>query len=214
MAHASRWSNRVPTAEEHDAASRDPDALLMLDFQSGSLEAFEELFARHARAVVNYAFRFVRDRAVAEELAQEVFLRVHDAAGGYRPGARFTTWLYRIATNVCLNEVRRPRFKAHHKAIDAEHGGWEAAHALQIEDGRPAPDTLLHRDDLRQVIRQGLDSLPFKQRLAFVLNKYQGLSYAEVAEVMKTSEKAVKSLIHRAKESLAERLRPMMPGLL
>ncbi len=200
--------------EEHEAVSMDPDALLMLDFQAGRLEAFEELFARHARAVVNYAFRFVRDRAVAEELAQEVFLRIHDAAGGYHPEARFTTWLYRIATNVCLNEVRRPRFKARHEAISADRDNPEAAYAVRIVDGRPAPDAILHQHDLRRAIKQGLDSLPEKQRLAFVLSKYQGLSYAEVAEVMKTTEKAVKSLIHRAKESLAERLRPMMPELL
>ncbi len=201
-------------ADEHVAASHDPDALLMLDFRAGKLEAFEELFARHVRAVVNYAFRFVRNRAIAEELAQEVFLRVHDAAGSYQPDAKFTTWLYRIATNLCLNEVRRPRFKAHHDTIAAETTDREELHSVPIEDGRPAPDVVVQQSDLRRAIGQGLASLPEKQRLAFILSKYQGLSYAEVAEVMKTSEKAVKSLIHRAKESLAQRLRPLMPELL
>ena len=191
-------------------AASDQDTRLMLAFREGSLEAFEELFSRHAYAIVNYAYRFVRDRAVAEELAQEVFLRVHDAAGSYRPSARFSTWLYRIATNVCLNEVRRPRFKARHDSLDAETTDPGAEPRIQIRDANPDPEAQAARLDLVRMLRGALQALPEKQRVAFILNKYAELSYTEVAEVMNTSEKAVKSLIHRAKEGLASKLRPLI----
>ena len=201
--------------DESQARVVDVDVQLMLQFKSGSLEAFEELFSRYAKPVMNFAYRFVRNREIAEELVQEIFLRVHDAAPGYRPDARFTTWLYRIATNICLNEIRRPRFKAIHESLntpaDCRHDG----SARDLEDtSRVGADTLLERRAVSSALRTALAGLPEKQRVAFVLNKYQELSYAEVAEVMKTSEKAVKSLIHRAKEAMAERLRPLMPGLL
>src|SRR6266511_1499471 len=97
--------------EETRDGSLDTDAQLMLRFQAGDLRAFESLFWRHSRPLVNFAYRFVRSRETAEELAQEVFLRVHDAAPLYRAQAKFTTWLYRIATNVCLNRGRRSSFR-------------------------------------------------------------------------------------------------------
>jgi RNA polymerase sigma-70 factor (ECF subfamily) len=199
--------------DERVAAASDQDVRLMLAFREGSLEAFEELFSRHARAMVNFAYRYVRDRAVAEELAQEIFLRVHDAAWSYRPSARFTTWLYRIATNVCLNEVRRPRFKAPHDSLDAERAEPGAEPPIDLPDRNPGPEAQALRRDRSRVLKQALESLPEKQRLAFILNKYAELSYTEVAEVMRTSEKAVKSLIHRAKEGLAAKLRPRLEEL-
>jgi RNA polymerase sigma-70 factor (ECF subfamily) len=199
--------------DERMAAASDQDARLMLAFREGSLEAFEELFSRHARAMVSFAYRFVRDRAVAEELAQEVFLRVHDAAWSYRPSARFSTWLYRIATNVCLNEVRRPRFRVRHDSLDAEGADPGAGPRLDVADRTPGPEDQVLRVDRFRVLKEALESLPEKQRLAFILNKYAELSYAEVAEVMRTSEKAVKSLIHRAKEGLAAKLRPLLEEL-
>ena len=140
---------------------------------------------------------------------------MHDAAPAYRPDARFTTWLYRIATNVCLNEIRRPRFKAIHESLDLLADCEPDGAVRELADTSLAgADALLERRAVSSALRNALERLPEKQRVAFVLNKYQELSYAEVAEVMKTSEKAVKSLIHRAKEAMAERLRPLMPGLL
>src|SRR5512140_2032206 len=105
-----RWNPLAAAAELTERQVADPDVQLMLRFQNGDLEAFEMLFSRHVRGVVNFAYRFVRNRDLAEELAQEIFLRVHDAGQSYRATARFTTWLYRIATNACLNELRRPEF--------------------------------------------------------------------------------------------------------
>ncbi len=181
----------------------DSDARLMLRFKDGDTDAFELLFSRHLRAIINFSFRFVRNRAMAEELAQEIFLKVYAGASGYEAQAKFTTWLYRIATNVCLNEVRKPRFLAVHEPL---------AEALRIGSAEAHGDRL-QRQAVSRAIRQALDQLPGKQRVAFILNKYQELSYAEVSEIMGTSEQAVKSLIHRAKETLAEKLKPSLPEL-
>ena len=112
------WNLLAVMREDTQPAALDIDVELMLGFQAGDLQAFEKLFSRHARSVVNFAYRFVRNREVAEELAQEIFLKVHDAAPEYRAEAKFTTWLFRIATNVCLNEIRRPYFKATHRSLD------------------------------------------------------------------------------------------------
>ncbi len=191
----------------------DPDAELMLRFKAGDPGAFESLFARYARSMVSFAFRFVRNREIAEELAQEIFLRVNDAASCYRPDARFTTWLFRIATNVCLNEVRRPHYRVVHESLDAADD--PGARQLELADTTHAgAEALLEQRAVSQALRRALEELPEKQRVAFILNKYQELSYAEVAEVMRTSEKAVKSLIHRAKESMAESLRPLLQELI
>jgi RNA polymerase sigma-70 factor (ECF subfamily) len=195
---------------KRQAAPVDADAELMLRFQGGDAVAFETLFVRHSRAMVNFAYRFVRSREVAEELAQEIFIRLHDAAPSYRVEARFTTWLYRIATNVCLNEVRRPHYRAPHRSIETGGRDEGEGRPLDLEDTRmEGPDRALERKSVLEALRAELDRLPDKQRVAFLLNKYQELSYAEVAEVMRTTEKAVKSLIHRAKEALAERLHPL-----
>jgi RNA polymerase sigma-70 factor (ECF subfamily) len=196
-------------------AEVDADACLMLRFQNGDVHAFETLFSRHAHALVNFAYRFVRNREIAEELAQEVFLRVYDAAATYRVEARFRTWLYRIATNLCLNELRRPRRRAAHESLDSPSGDKTQGRPMDlVDDARPDPEAQLGRRDVAREIARALGKLPEKQRTAFVLNKYQELSYLEVAEVMNSTEKAVKSLIHRAKEGIAAQLAPLMRELM
>ena len=198
--------------EETVPEALDADAQLMLRFKAGDTEAFDQLFSKHTRAMINFAYRFVRDRQVAEELAQEIFLRVYEAASGYRVQSRFTTWLYRIATNVCLNEVRKPRFRAAHQPLSGQQAQDPGPVSGRSQNG--GPQRLLERQAISRALKEALDRIPEKQRVAFILNKYEELSYAEVAGIMKISEKAVKSLIHRAKETLAQRLRPLMPELL
>lgn len=206
------WYSRMRMTEENAPDIVDADAQLMLRFKAGEAEAFDQLFARHTHAMINFAFRFVRDRRIAEELAQEVFLRVYEGAAHYTVKSRFTTWLYRIATNVCLNEIRKPQFRAVHRALSMEQ---EPDRGVLSADGaRDGPAKALERKAIARVLREAMDGMAEKQRTAFLLNKYQDLSYTEVAGIMKTSEKAVKSLIHRAKETLAERLKPLMPELL
>lgn len=211
MEAALQDSYRIPMTE--DTAIEDTDADLMLRFKAGDARAFDRLFARHTRAVVNFAYRFVRNRGSAEDLAQEIFLRVYEAAPGYKVQAKFTTWLYRIATNVCLNEVRKPHVRA---ALNNEEDCGDIG-KVEISGMDNAPvlqDRLLEQQAVFRALGQALEQLPEKQKAAFILNKYQDLSYGEVAGIMKISEKAVKSLIHRAKETLAEKLKPLLPELI
>ena len=194
---------------------RDLDAQLMVRFREGDAGAFDTLFRKHMARIVNYAYRFVRNRDIAEELAQEVFLKVYKNSGGYKAQAKFTTWLYTIATNICLNEVRKPQFQAIHQPLFLAQEGNGGEEEIRIEAGTTeGPDVLMERRALEAVIKDALEQIPEKQRIAFILNKYQELSYAEVAGVLEISEKAVKSLIHRAKEALADRLKPLMHELL
>ena len=202
----------MPMIDEDNPEVCDADAQLMLRFKRGDSAAFDQLFARHTRAMINFAYRFVRDRRVAEELAQEIFIRVYEGVSGYTVQSKFTTWLYRIATNVCLNEVRKPQFRAEHQPLSTEKE--PEAGMLPGVFAVSGPEGLLERKAIADALRGALDQIPEKQRTAFLLNKYQELSYLEIAEIMKTSEKAVKSLIHRAKETLAERLKPLLPELL
>ena len=202
---------RIQMADE--APIEDTDADLMLRFKAGDVEAFDRLFARHTRALINFAYRFVRNRGAAEELAQEIFLRVYEAAAGYEVQAKFTSWLYRIATNVCLNEIRKPHVRAV-LSKEEENCNVAAVDFPKLNRASLPPDRLLEQQAVSRALSRTLEQLPEKQRAAFILNKYEELSYGEVADAMKISEKAVKSLIHRAKETLAEKLRPLLPELM
>ena len=185
--------------------TQDPDAALMLAFQRGDQAAFRVLYERHARAMVAYCHRFVRDAARAEELAQDVFVKLHRAAHRYSPSARFKTFLYRVATNHCLNEVRRPEYAAREAAPAGEGGAPDL-------DGLPSrqasPQEALEAGRLAGAVGRLLDGLPEKQRAAFVLCRFEGLSYEEIAEALETSVPAVKSLVHRATVAAAAALAP------
>ena len=215
MDTALNWSPVIQITEETAAEVLDPDVHLMLRVKGGDMGAFGILFEKHTRALINFTFRFVRNRDTAEELAQEIFLKVYENAAGYQAQARFSTWLYRIATNICLNEIRKPRFRATHQSLNPRRSDSADSAPADIKDEQmKGPDKLFEQRTIAQILKQALERLPEKQRIAFVLNKYQEFSYAEVADIMRISEKAVKSLIHRAKGALAERLNPLMPELL
>ncbi len=172
----------------------------MLAFRSGDPAAFDSLFRRWSAPLLRYLERMVRDRGSAEELAQEVFLRVHRARERYAPEARFSTWLYRIATNLALNELRRPRRREPHRSQDEE-----GAPALVADAA--GPEAVVDARRLGARVESELARLPEKQRAALCLSAVEGLSYAEVAGALEVSEQAVKALVHRARSALAERLR-------
>ncbi|MBI3848246.1 MAG: sigma-70 family RNA polymerase sigma factor [Planctomycetes bacterium] len=183
---------------------------LMLGLQKGDTAAFEILLRRHQEPILNLAYRFLGDRDEAEDLTQDVFLRLYRARASYRPDAKFTTWLYRIASNACLNALRARKGR---RAMSLEGLAADGRNAtpIQIEDTKAsAPPVALLRDEMGERIRGIVDGLPDAQRLAIVLNKYQDLSYEEVAEAMDLTVMAVKSLLFRARERIKERLMPYL----
>ena len=187
----------------------DADAELMLEFQRGDRKAFEALFRRHAKAMVNFAYKYVNDRAAAEELAQDIFCKVFESAQSYRPQeAKFTTWLYRVATNHCLNEVRKGRYAI--RELSLETGGRDengAEAPLALPDGGPSPEEQAAQREFDRHLQSVLANLPENQRLAMALLVDGGQSYDEIAVALKTSVSAVKSLIVRARGTLKEKLR-------
>jgi len=189
------------------ASASDPDVRLMLRFQGGDEEAFRELFEKHSRAIVNFAYHFVGTRARAEELAQDVFLQVYRAGSRYEPQAKFTTWLYRIATNACLNEVRRPehRFKKRPLEYQSEDSRERAEIALPDPQAVRGESALAGRE-LEARIRDVLGKLPTNQRAALVMSRVDGMAYRDVAEALQCSEGAVKSLVFRATATLRSEL--------
>ena len=188
----------------------DPDAALMVAFQGGDERAFRSLFEKHGRAMVSFCHHFVRDQARAEELAQDVFLKLHRSAARYQPTARFKTFLYRIASNHCLNELRRGEY-AGRRAVQ-DRGERELAptepDTLPAATGTPEDEAVAHA--LGGAVEALLVRLPEKQRAAFVLARLEGLSYGEIAAVLVTTVPAVKSLVHRATVAAAAALAPFV----
>lgn len=184
---------------EANVYARDEDVRLMLAFRAGDTAAFDELFRRWSGPLLRYLERMVRDLATAEELVQEAFLRVHRARDRYSPDARFSTWLYRIATNLALNELRRPRRRDPHDSVDAEG-------APALVSATPPSDEVADARRRGDAVARALEALPERQRAALLQSAVEGRSYAEIAEALDVTEKAVKALVHRARSNLAAAL--------
>ncbi|MGH9430486.1 MAG: RNA polymerase sigma factor [Terriglobia bacterium] len=185
----------------------DSDLELMLRVRSGDTDSFEILLNRYRAPLVSYFLRMVRDAALAEDLAQEVFLRVYKARGRYRPDARFTTWLYRIATNLALNAIRDRKGD---RELPVESDLDMEPAAARIADKKPTAEQELMGADRERLIREAVENLPENQRVAVILHKYQDVDYRQIAKVLSVSEGAVKSLLFRAYENLRRRLEPYM----
>ena len=179
----------------------DDDVRLMLALGAGDESAFDQLFARWAGPLLRHLERIVRDAATAEELVQETFLRLYRARERYEPNARFSTWLYTIATRLALNERRRPRNQNPHRSTD-DHDDDGAA--LVLAGDTPRADDVAHARRVGDTLEGALATLPERQRIALWMSAVDGLSYAEVAAALETSEKSVKALVHRARCALAE----------
>jgi RNA polymerase sigma-70 factor (ECF subfamily) len=190
---------------------RDADAELMLRFQRGDDEAFAALVRSFQGRVVSLAYRYLGSAADAEDLAQEVFLRVYRAKESYERSARFSTWIYRITANASLNFIRgRKARRGVSGPMPGGHAGDDPAD-FEDEDARP-PGEQMEDDELARTLRRIVDDLPERQRLAIVLNKYEGLSYEDVAAAMDMSVMAVKSLLTRARVNIKEKLEPYLTG--
>jgi RNA polymerase sigma-70 factor, ECF subfamily len=193
----------------NEADDRDADAELMLAFQRGDEDAFAALVRRFQDRIVSLAYRYLGSAADAEDLAQEVFLRVYRAKESYEPSARFSTWIYRIASNTSLNHLRGR--KARRKVAGPMPPGDEGDPSADPEDpDATAPGDRLEKDELARVLRRIVDDLPDRQRIAILLNKYEGLGYDDVAAAMDLSVMAVKSLLTRARVNIKERLEPYL----
>ena len=192
------------------SAELDPDAALMLRVKQGDSGAFAQLVDKYKRPVINLLHRTLRDATEAEDVAQNVFVQVYKSAHRYRASAKFSTWLFTIARNLGLNEIRR-RSRHPTDSIDAPHPLQQDQPVQQFEDKRTfsPPDSLLH-GELEEKIEQALAELPENQRYAILLCRQDELSYEEIAQVMGCSLSATKSLIHRGRETLKQKLKPYL----
>jgi RNA polymerase sigma-70 factor (ECF subfamily) len=187
------------------------DVQLMLDVKAGDEQSFELLLRKYRTPLVNFLCRMVRDRAVAEDLAQEVFLRVYRARQQYAPSAKFTTWMFRIATNLALNSVRDNRRRQMEISMDQPvDTGEDEQRALEVPDRAPNVEQELVARGRAALIMKAIHALPEKQRAAVLLHKYQELDYDEIARVLECSESALKSLLFRAYETLRVELAPLV----
>jgi RNA polymerase sigma-70 factor (ECF subfamily) len=183
------------------------DAEVMLRVKAGDDSAFNHLVEKFRRPLVGFLYRMARNHAVAEELAQEVFLRVYRSRETYKASAKFTTWMYRIAVNLAVNYARDTRGRRGEVSLD-EPG--EGGMAFEVADGEMTAEQELLGRERRRAIRSQVEALPERQRLAVVMHKYQGMDYRQIAQVLKLSESATKSLLFRAYETLRESLKEFL----
>lgn len=190
----------------------DPGVRLMLAWQAGEEEAFDRLVEEYSPQVFALLTRFLGHRGPREDMVQEVFLRLVRARERYQPTARFSTFLYRIAFNLAVNETQRVSGSDTVSLDQSFVGGEGEGGSLgELQAGTwEAPSAELERDDVVQAVREAIARLPEKQRMALILAKYHDTPYVEIAEVLGSSEKAIKSLIHRARESLRAMLAPFL----
>ena len=183
-----------------------PSEDLMTRVAKGDEDAFEILVTRHQAPVLSLIYRFLGDRTRAKDLSQEVFVRVWQTAKSYEPRAKFTTWIYRITANLCLNDLKSARRKKWLQFLRSD-GDYEIQTEKALPDGSPSPEDVLLAKERSRQISDALQNLPANQRMALLLKRYDDLSYQEIARIMGCSVSAVESLLVRAKRTLQERLR-------
>lgn len=184
-------------------AALERDAELMLRVREGDAASFELLLERHRLQIIHFLYRMVQNQAVAEELAQEVFLRVYRSRATYEPTAKFNTWLFRIATHLALNCIRDGRNEKAQRSLDAE---VVDSPVREVADRQPNVEQELLYEVKMQEVRRAIETLPAKQRAAVLMHKYEGMGYSPIARALNCSESAVKSLLFRAYETLRARL--------
>ena len=199
-------------AELHAAAgtgkaAETGDADVMLRLKAGELECFDYLMNKYRRPIVHFMYRMVHNQAVAEEMAQEVFLRVYRSRETYRAEARFTTWLYRIATNLAVNHARDTKNERTAPTIHLDEPDPETGSMHDVADDTPTIEADLLRQERMKAIKQHVMALPERQRMAVLMHKYQEMDYKQIGAVLKLSESATKSLLFRAYQTLRERLK-------
>lgn len=193
-----------------DAAVSDVDAMLRV--KTGDESAFAYLVQKYRGPMVGFMYRLCHNPSTAEELAQEVFLRVYRSRTSYEPSAKFTTWLYRIATNLAVNHARDTRHERPENTLRLDEPDQETGNTPDLaDDSLSAEEQILKRERLA-AIRSKVNALPERQRVAVIMHKYQQMDYRQIASVLKLSESATKSLLYRAYETLREQLKEFVSG--
>ncbi|MDQ2832795.1 MAG: RNA polymerase sigma factor [Acidobacteriota bacterium] len=183
------------------------DAAIMVELRAGNMAGFDYLLQKYRKPIINFMYRMVHNQAVAEELAQEVFLRVYRSRETYRAEARFSTWLYRIATNLGVNHARDTRHERTASTVYLDEPDSETGTAPDVADGTPDAEAKLLKQERLNAIRQHVLALPERQRMAVLMHKYEGMDYKQIGDVLKLSESATKSLLFRAYQTLREKLK-------
>ena len=182
----------------------DPDVQLMLDLKRGDRSAFEALMRKYYPRILNFIYRFIGNREIAEDLSQDVFMKVYKSAWRYRPRSKFQTWLYTIAKNVSLNELRRKRKMM--VSLDETHDSGENELRKEIAHPDDDPSQAVLAKEKVALIQAAINDLPENQKMAVILKRYENFSYAQIAATLNITDKAVKSLLSRARVNLKKRL--------
>jgi RNA polymerase sigma-70 factor (ECF subfamily) len=206
---------RVPSASESGRAFARPseglaNAEVMLRVKTGDDSAFEYLAQKYRRPMVSFMFRMTHNAAAAEDLAQEVFLRVYRSRANYEASAKFTTWLYRIATNLAVNHARDNRHERPENTVSLDEPDQDTGLTMDVPDASLSAEEAILRRERLAAIRQWVQALPERQRTAVIMHKYQQMDYRQISEVLKLSESATKSLLFRAYETLRVQLKEFL----
>lgn len=205
MSGSTPRASATPVFEPAPEASN--DAEVMLRVKAGDDSAFEYLVQKYRRPMVSFMYRMAHNAAAAEDLAQEVFLRVYRSRANYEPSAKFSTWLYRIATNLAVNYARDTRHDRPETTLSIDEPDKETGLTVDVPDNSLSAEEWIMRRERMAAIRQRVQALPERQRVAVLMHKYQQMDYRQIAEVLKLSESATKSLLFRAYETLRVQLK-------
>lgn len=210
LAISPRLLESLRAAENHHAAgdfAQMDDAAIMLELRTGNMAGFDYLIQKYRKPIIHFMYRMVHNQAVAEELAQEVFLRVYRSRETYRAEARFSTWLYRIATNLGVNHARDTRHERAASTVYLDETDSDTGTTPDVADTTPGAEARMLRRERMNAIRQHVMALPERQRMAVLMHKYEGMDYKQIGDVLKLSESATKSLLFRAYQTLREKLK-------
>jgi RNA polymerase sigma-70 factor (ECF subfamily) len=205
-----RLLGNLQSGESHHTAGdfdQMDDAAIMLALRDGNMAGFDFLIQKYRKPIVHFMYRMVHNQAIAEELAQEVFLRVYRSRETYRAEARFSTWLYRIATNLGVNHARDTRHERIASVVHLDETDSETGMTPDVADSTPSAEAGLLRRERLNAIRQHVLALPERQRMAVLMHKYEGMDYKQIGDVLKLSESATKSLLFRAYQTLRDKLK-------
>jgi RNA polymerase sigma-70 factor, ECF subfamily len=201
------------TQARYDAArgmEASSDAEVMLRVKSGDDSAFAYLVQKYRRPMVSFMYRMAHNSAAAEDLAQEVFLRVYRSRENYEPSAKFSTWLYRIATNLAVNYARDTRHERPENTVSIDEQDADTGLTVDVPDASLTAEEAILRRERMAAIRRRVQELPERQRMAVVMHKYQQMDYRQISQILKLSESATKSLLFRAYETLRVQLKEFL----